>query len=205
MNPNLQLLQSMMKRLIVATGNPGKLKEMQSYLADVPVTLELKPAELDVDETGLTFAENACLKASEIARATGEWAIADDSGLAVDALEGAPGVFSARYGKTDAERIERLLGELGNELDRAAQFVCVVAIARPDGAIALQAEGICPGEILHAPRGEAGFGYDPVFYVPEHRLSFAEMSPDLKRSVSHRGRAFDQLLPKLRSLMASQA
>ncbi|WP_041268418.1 RdgB/HAM1 family non-canonical purine NTP pyrophosphatase [Geitlerinema sp. PCC 7407] len=195
----------MMKRLIVATGNPGKLKEMQSYLADVPVTLELKPAELDVDETGLTFAENACLKASEIARATGEWAIADDSGLAVDALEGAPGVFSARYGKTDAERIERLLGELGNELDRAAQFVCVVAIARPDGAIALQAEGICPGEILHAPRGEAGFGYDPVFYVPEHRLSFAEMSPDLKRSVSHRGRAFDQLLPKLRSLMASQA
>lgn len=205
MNPNLQLLQSMMKRLIVATGNPGKLKEMQSYLADVPVTLELKPAELDVDETGLTFAENACLKASEIARATGEWAIADDSGLAVDALEGAPGVFSARYGKTDAERIERLLGELGNELDRAAQFVCVVAIARPDGAIALQAEGICPGEILHAPRGEAGFGYDPVFYVPEHRLSFAEMSPDLKRSVSHRGRAFDQLLPQLRSLMASQA
>ena len=194
-----------MKRLIVATGNPGKLKEMQSYLADVPVTLELKPAELDVDETGVTFAENACLKASEIARATGEWAIADDSGLAVDALEGAPGVFSARYGKTDAERIERLLGELGNELNRAAQFVCVVAIARPDGAIALQAEGVCPGEILHAPRGAAGFGYDPVFYVPEHRLSFAEMSPDLKRSVSHRGRAFDQLLPQLRSLLASQS
>lgn len=195
----------MMKRLIVATGNPGKLKEMQSYLADVPVTLELKPAELDVDETGVTFAENACLKASEIARATGEWAIADDSGLAVDALEGAPGVFSARYGKTDAERIERLLGELGNELNRAAQFVCVVAIARPDGAIALQAEGVCPGEILHAPRGAAGFGYDPVFYVPEHRLSFAEMSPDLKRSVSHRGRAFDQLLPQLRSLLTSQS
>lgn len=194
----------MMKRLIVATGNPGKLKEMQSYLAEIPVTLELKPDELDVDETGATFAENACLKASEIARATGEWAIADDSGLSVNALDGAPGVFSARYGKTDAERIERLLGELGNELDRTAQFVCVVAIARPDGAIALQAEGVCPGEILHAPRGEAGFGYDPVFYVPEHRLAFAEMSPEIKRSVSHRGRAFDQLLPQLRSLLASQ-
>ncbi|XGV99021.1 MAG: RdgB/HAM1 family non-canonical purine NTP pyrophosphatase [Leptolyngbya sp. BL-A-14] len=189
--------------LVVATGNPGKLKEMQAALAGLEWELTLKPAELDVEETGATFAENACLKASEIAIATGEWAIADDSGLEVEALDGAPGVYSARYGKTDADRIERLLNELGNELNREAQFVCVIAIARPDGTIALQAEGICPGRILHSPRGDGGFGYDPIFYVPEQRLTFAEMSSEQKRLVSHRGKAFQALLPQLNELKRS--
>lgn len=187
-----------MRPLIVATGNPGKLREMQDYLAGLNWDLKLKPDELDVEETGTTFAENACLKASEIAKATGEWAIADDSGLEVEALEGAPGVYSARYGKTDTERIERLLFELGNDLNRQARFVCVIALARPDGTIALQTEGICRGEILHKPRGDSGFGYDPVFYVPERQLTFAEMSPEVKRSLSHRGRAIAALLPQLR-------
>lgn len=187
-----------MRPLIVATGNPGKLREMQDYLAGLNWDLKLKPDELDVEETGTTFAENACLKASEIAKATGEWAIADDSGLEVEALEGAPGVYSARYGKTDTERIERLLFELGNDLNRQAQFVCVIALARPDGTIALQTEGICRGEILHKPRGDSGFGYDPIFYVPERQLTFAEMSPEVKRSLSHRGRAIAALLPQLR-------
>ncbi len=187
-----------MRPLIVATGNPGKLREMQDYLAGLNWDLKLKPDELDVEETGTTFAENACLKASEIAKATGEWAIADDSGLEVEALEGAPGVYSARYGKTDVERIERLLFELGNDLNRQAQFVCVIALARPNGTIALQTEGICRGEILHKPRGDGGFGYDPVFYVPERQLTFAEMSPEVKRSLSHRGRAIAALLPQLR-------
>lgn len=189
--------------LVVATGNPGKLTEMQAYLAGQQWELALKPEELEVEETGATFAENACLKASEIALATGEWAIADDSGLAVDALDGAPGVYSARYGKTDADRIERLLNELGNELNREAQFVCVVAIARPDGTIALQAEGVCPGRILHSPRGNGGFGYDPVFYVPEQRLTFAEMSSEQKRRLSHRGKAFQALVPQLNQLASS--
>ncbi len=189
-----------MRPLIVATGNPGKLREMQDYLAGLNWDLKLKPDELEIEETGTTFAENACLKASEIAKATGEWAIADDSGLEVEALEGAPGVYSARYGKTDTERIERLLIELGNELNRQAQFVCVIALARPDGTIALQTEGVCRGEILHKPRGNGGFGYDPVFYVPEQRLTFAEMSPDVKRSLSHRGRAIAALLPQLQRL-----
>ena len=186
--------------LVVATGNPGKLKEMQAYLAGLNWELILKPDALEIEETGVTFAENAHLKASQIAKATVQWAIADDSGLEVEALDGAPGVYSARYGRSDAERIERLLNELGNELNREARFVCVVAIARPDGTIALEAEGICPGRILHTPRGTDGFGYDPIFYVPSQGLTFAEMSSTQKRAVSHRGQAFQALLPKLNQL-----
>jgi XTP/dITP diphosphohydrolase len=187
----------MTKLLVVATGNPGKLREMQAYLADLAWELTLKPEELEVEETGDTFAANACLKASQVALATGNWAIADDSGLQVDALGGAPGVYSARYGKTDSERIARVLRELDNQTNRQAQFACAVAIARPDGAIALQSEGVCRGEILQSPRGNGGFGYDPIFYIPELQLTFAEMTPDLKRSISHRGKAIEALLPQL--------
>ncbi|WP_066376033.1 MULTISPECIES: RdgB/HAM1 family non-canonical purine NTP pyrophosphatase [unclassified Anabaena] len=191
--------------LVVATSNPGKLREMQAYLQDTGWELILKPAELEIEETGVTFAENACLKASQIAQATGNWAIADDSGLQVDALNGSPGVYSARYGTTDSDRIARLLRELGSEDNRKAQFVCVVAIARPDGSIAIQTEGICPGEILHAPRGNGGFGYDPIFYVPEKQLTFAQMTPELKKSVSHRGKAFAALLPQLPTLLTPES
>lgn len=187
--------------LVVATGNPGKLKEMQLYLQDLGWQLQLKPEELEIEETGETFIANACLKASEIAKATGEWSIADDSGLMVDALDGQPGIYSARYGKTDADRISRLLKELGSEQNREAQFVCAIAIARPDGTIALQVEGICRGEILHTPRGTGGFGYDPIFYVPAQQQTFAEMTPDIKRSHSHRGRAFQALLPQMANIV----
>ncbi len=186
--------------LIVATGNPGKLKEMQAYLTDGGWDLRLKPPELEVEETGQTFAENAALKASQVAQATGEWAIADDSGLEVETLNGAPGLYSARYGKTDADCIQRLLTELQGNPKRQARFVCVVAIARPDGAIVLQAEGICPGEILTAPRGQGGFGYDPIFYVPQQQMTFAEMPAAIKHEISHRGQAFAQLLPQLPQL-----
>lgn len=189
-----------MTKLIVATGNAGKLREMQTYLSDQGWELQLKPPELDIEETGDTFTANACLKASEVAKATGQWAIADDSGLQVDALQGAPGIYSARYGQTDSERIERLLKELGNQPHRGAQFVCVVAIANPDGAIALQAEGICRGEILNYPCGTGGFGYDPIFYLPEQQLTFAEMTPETKRRYSHRGKAFEALIPDLQKL-----
>lgn len=189
-----------MPTLVVATGNPGKLAEMQSYLTDLDWQLALKPPELDVEETGSTFLENACLKASQVAAAMGEWAIADDSGLMVDALGGAPGIYSARYGTDDGDRIQRLLGELGDTPNRRAQFVCAVAIARPDGSIACQTEGICRGEITTAPQGNGGFGYDPIFYVPTERMTFAEMSPARKHIVSHRGQAFLALLPQLSQL-----
>jgi XTP/dITP diphosphohydrolase len=195
MNPKSEIQNP--KLLVVATGNPGKLKEMQAYLSDLDWELTLKPEDLEVEETGDTFAANAGLKASQVAKATGHWAIADDSGLQVDALGGAPGVYSARYGKTDAERIGRVLQELGDTTNRQAQFVCAVAIARPDGAIALQAQGICRGEILTAPRGTAGFGYDPIFYVPDRQMTFAEMPPQLKHQISHRGQAFKALIPQL--------
>jgi XTP/dITP diphosphohydrolase len=189
------------KLLVVATGNPGKLKEMQVYLQDLGWELQLKPEELEIEETGETFIANACLKASEVAKATGKWSIADDSGLMVDALNGQPGIYSARYGKTDADRISRLLKELGSEQNREAQFVCAIAIARPDGTIALQVEGICRGEILHTPRGTGGFGYDPIFYVPAQQQTFAEMTPDIKRAHSHRGRAFHALLPQMANIV----
>lgn len=189
-----------MSALIVATGNPGKLTEMQAYLTSLPWELRLKPAALEIDETGTTFAENACLKATQVAQATGEWAIADDSGLEVEALGGAPGIYSARYGNSDHDRIQRLLQELEGQANRRARFVCVVAIARPDGAIVVQAEGICPGEIFNTPRGTGGFGYDPIFYVPSHQMTFAEMPAELKHEVSHRGLAFQQLLPQLSQL-----
>lgn len=184
--------------LVVATGNPGKLKEMQSYLVGLPWELQLKPPELDVEETGATFLENACLKASEIAKATGQWAISDDSGLSVDALDGAPGIFSARYADSDGARIDRLLGDLGDRSDRGAQFVCAIAVANPRGEIVIQEEGICRGEILRERRGDGGFGYDPIFYVPEVGLSYGEMSKEVKHRVSHRGVAFGLVLPKLR-------
>ncbi|MGD1905598.1 MAG: RdgB/HAM1 family non-canonical purine NTP pyrophosphatase [Leptolyngbyaceae cyanobacterium] len=186
--------------VVVATGNPGKLTEMNGYLADLGWDLRLKPQHIDVEETGSTFLENARLKASTVAKAMGQWAIADDSGLAVDALNGAPGLYSARYGNSDGDRINRLLRELGETFERGAQFICAIALARPDGTIALETEGECPGEIARAPRGDGGFGYDPIFYVPAAGKTFAELSHEEKDRISHRGIAFSQLLPQLRSL-----
>lgn len=185
------------KKLVVATGNPGKLKEMQEYLIGLPWQLELKPVDLDIEETGTTFVANARLKASEVAKALGKWSISDDSGLMVDALGGAPGIYSARYGKTDQERINRLLRELGDTVNRQAQFICAVAIANPEGKIVLETEGICPGEILYTPQGNGGFGYDPLFYVPSQQQTFAEMTAEMKSEISHRGVAFAQLMPDL--------
>lgn len=164
----------------------------------------MMPSTLNVEETGQTFIENACLKASQVAQQLGQWAIADDSGLAVMALNGAPGVYSARYGKDDADRIGRLLRELGDTRNRMAQFVCAIALAQPNGEIVAQAEGLCPGEILYETQGRGGFGYDPIFYVPTMGLSFAEMTPDQKRQVSHRGRAIATLLPQLEQLALSR-
>ena len=189
-----------MVKLVVATGNPGKVAEIKKYLVDLPWELQLKPPEIDVEETGTTFIANARLKAGEVAKTLKQWAIADDSGLAVDALNGAPGLYSARYGRTDAERIDRLLKELGDNDHRQAQFICAVAISNPDGEIVLETEGICPGEILRSPSGDDGFGYDPIFYVPEKQQTFAQMSTSTKAEISHRGIAFAQLMPELKSL-----
>lgn len=185
--------------LVLATQNPGKLKEFQHHLNGLPWDLQMMPSDLEVEETGQTFMENACLKASQIAKQLGQWAIADDSGLEVAALNGSPGIYSARYGKDDEERIARLLRELGDTPHRTAQFVCAIALARPDGEIMDQAEGVCPGEILYETQGRGGFGYDPIFYVPPMGLTYAEMSKEQKRAISHRGKAISLLLPQLQN------
>jgi XTP/dITP diphosphohydrolase len=186
--------------LVVATQNPGKMGELQTQLQGLSLELMLMPTELQIAETGTTFSENACLKASQVAKFTHQWAIADDSGLEVTALKGAPGLYSARYGKTDPERIQRLLDEMADHLNRQAQFVCAIAVAQPDGAIALQSQGICVGEILTAPRGTGGFGYDPIFYLPQQQKTFAELSTSEKQRISHRGVAIQNLLPQLAQL-----
>ena len=194
-------------RLVIATGNAGKLQEFQRLLAQLPLAVLPQPAAFEVEETGQTFVENARLKAEAVALATGCWALADDSGLSVAALGGAPGIHSARYAATDAERIARLLQELAaaqalnTKLNRSAEFVAALALADPTGKTVLTVEGLCPGVILEAPRGAAGFGYDPVFLVPELGLSFAEMDKDTKGQIGHRGRAFAQLLPQLQALL----
>ncbi|BAU10983.1 RdgB/HAM1 family non-canonical purine NTP pyrophosphatase [Leptolyngbya sp. NIES-3755] len=186
--------------LVVATGNPGKVKEIEPYLVGLNWELQLKPPDLEMEETGITFRENAAQKATQVAIATGHWAIADDSGLEVAALDGRPGIYSARYADSDQARIAKLLGELGDNPDRRAQFVCAIALAKPDGSIALLTEGVCPGEILTAPRGEGGFGYDPIFYVPEKGMTFSEMPLEMKQEISHRGRAFQELLPQMKAI-----
>ncbi len=196
--------------LVIASGNAGKIREFAHLLASLPLTVLAQPEGLEVEETGTSFAANARLKAEAVARATGHWALADDSGLAVAALDGAPGVHSARYADTDASRIARLLKELGETdwqrqeqglpSDRRAAFVAALAVADPTGAIRLEVEGRCDGEILESPRGSGGFGYDPVFFVPEAGLSYAEMDKGLKGRIGHRGKAFAQLEPELRAL-----
>ena len=188
-------------KLVIATGNPGKLREFSALLTDQNLQVDAMPTGLDIEETGTTFAANARLKAVAVAQATGHWALADDSGLSVTALGGAPGVQSARYASSDAARIARLLRELAGAADRSARFTAALAVAAPDGTVALEVEGHCPGLILEAPRGEGGFGYDPVFFVPEAGLTFAEMDKALKGRLGHRGRAFSLLAPKLEQLL----
>jgi XTP/dITP diphosphohydrolase len=192
---------------VIASGNAGKVREFGRLLADLGLETQPMPEALEVEETGSTFAENARLKAEAAARATGCWALADDSGLSVDALGGAPGVHSARYADTDTARIQRLLQELADAgattpSARSAQFTAALALASPEGEVVLEVEGICPGTILEAPRGEGGFGYDPVFFVPEAGLTFAEMPNSQKAELGHRGRAFAALKPQLRAALA---
>jgi len=197
--------------LVIASGNAGKIGEFAALLAELPLQIRPQPEGLEVEETGSTFAENARLKASAVALASGSWSLADDSGLAVAVLNGAPGVLSARYAPTDAERIARLLAELavanqersalGLAPERSARFSAALAVADPSGAIRIEVEGHCPGLILEAPRGAGGFGYDPVFLVPEAGLTFAEMDKATKARIGHRGRAFALLEPGLRELL----
>jgi XTP/dITP diphosphohydrolase len=190
---------------IVATKNSGKLAEMRTLLGDLPLALRglADLPRIELPPEGDDYAANAVAKARAVARATGLPALGDDSGLEVDALGGRPGVHSARYGgpgRDDAARVALLLHELASvpEAQRSARFVCVVAIVTPDGD-SVVASGSCEGRILAAPRGEGGFGYDPVFAAEGRNVSLAELAADEKNRLSHRGRAVAALLAKLRA------
>lgn len=185
-----------MERLIFATGNQGKLKEIREIMADLGlqvVSMKEAGADAEIEENGTTFEENAVIKAKTIGKLTGELTLADDSGLEIDYLNGEPGVYSARYMGEDtsyriknASLIKRLEGVPMEQ--RTARFVCVIAAAFPDGRVET-ARGVIEGVIGYEERGENGFGYDPIFYVPELGLSTAELSPEQKNEVSHRGKA----------------
>ena len=197
------------RELLIATANAGKVREFRQMLGDdrfVWRDLSHYPAAQPVEETGHTFRANACLKASGYATQFGVWALADDSGLEVDALGGAPGVHSARWaqlndsGKGDADNNATLLRQLQDVPDdrRTGRFVCVLALADPQGRVILTAQDAAKGRILREPRGAGGFGYDPLFYVESLGRTTAELSPNEKHAISHRGKA----LRRLRALMS---
>ena len=189
-------------KLVLASKNAHKLVEMRDILSQLGVEVVLESdvgADVDVEETGTTFEENAFLKAHAVMEATGLPAIADDSGLCVDALNGAPGVYSARYGGPeldDAGRYRLLLENLRGQLDRRGKFVSAICCCFPNGD-RVEARGECPGTIAYAPRGEGGFGYDPVFFLPGLKKTFAQLTPEEKNAVSHRGAALRAFREKL--------
>lgn len=186
--------------LVVASGNPHKVAEIGAMLELVELDVLPQPPGLEIEETGTTYLANARLKAEAVARLTGHWALADDSGIEVDALDGAPGIFSARYAPSDHERIHRLLKEMGDSLYRGASFRSAMALADPSGTTRAEAEGICRGQILRAPQGH-GPGYDSLFYVREAGCSYALMGPHLKAKLGSRGKAARALAPQLLRLL----
>ena len=197
----------MVHTIVLATRNAGKVKEFQQLLEDFPVQIknlnDFGPIP-EVEEDGTTFDENAYKKASFAAKVLGLPTIADDSGLVVEALGGAPGVMSARYAgenATDQQNIKKLLGEMEGKADRGAAFECVISIAVPSGP-ALTYEGRCEGEISTEPKGVSGFGYDPVFYFPEYGKTFAELTSEEKNKVSHRGKALAQVAAEFDKILA---
>lgn len=194
-----------MKKLVVATKNRGKIRELSTALSGLPlqvVPLDHYPNAPDVEETGSTFAENARIKAAAYAEFTGELAIADDSGLEVDALDGAPGVLSSRFAPTTSERNEKLLDLMRDvpEGERSARFRCAIVVATPAGR-SWVVEASVEGEIATVAKGDGGFGYDPVFYLPDLDKHMAELSESEKNAISHRGKAAAKARELLESLV----
>ena len=191
--------------IVLATRNPGKIAEIKALLPGARIRPAASfPGCPEPEETGRTFEENALIKAQAVARYTGRTALADDSGLEVDALDGAPGVRSARYAGTDAtdrDNLLRLLDALDGvpDADRTARFRCVMAVAAPDGRTWTE-EGVCQGRILREPRGESGFGYDPLFVPAGYENTFGELDATVKNRISHRAKALRRITDVLRAL-----
>ncbi len=193
-------------KAVLASKNAHKLEEMKTILSAQGVEVVLESdvgVDIDVEETGTTFEENALLKARAVMEATGLPAIADDSGLCVEALNGAPGVYSARYGGEgldDVGRYRLLLENMRGQLNRRAKFVSVVCLAMPNGDV-ISARGECPGTLAYAPQGDHGFGYDPIFFVPEQKKTFAQLTPEEKNAISHRANSLREFQIKLESYL----
>ena len=190
----------MKKLLYLASKNLGKISEYQKLLSDINCQLALQPDSIDVVETGKTFRENAAKKACEVSKKLNNYAIADDSGLCIEALNGSPGIYSSRYANNDRNRIKRVLSELEGIHNRKAYFIANVCVASPEGEIILDIEEKCFGNILSKTRGTNGFGYDPIFEELSSRLTFAEMSNEIKDNLSHRGKAISKLIPELKKI-----
>lgn len=198
----------MEKRIVFATGNEGKMKEIRMILADIGVpVVSMKEAGIveKIEENGTTFEQNAAIKARRVMELTGEMAMADDSGLEIDYFDGAPGVYSARFMGEDTPYeiknsaiLEKMCG-VGEE-ERTARFVCAIACAMPDGTV-LSSRGVMEGRIAHEIKGENGFGYDPIFYLPECGCTSAEITPEKKNELSHRGKALRDMKEKLRNYL----
>ncbi len=187
--------------LVIASGNAGKIKEFGKLLSKYSLNILSPPSGFEVDENGQTFVENARIKALKAAEITGKWALADDSGLSVKSLDGAPGVHSSRYAKSDQQRITRLLQELEPFNDRTARFTAALCISSSQNDVFCEVEAHCDGVITKGPRGTGGFGYDPIFEVNGTGLTFAEMGREKKEKFSHRGKAFQLLEPALHELI----
>jgi len=191
-----------MKKLYLASKNLGKIEEYKKLLLNVNCQLLLQPESIEVEENGITFRENAIKKASEVSKITRNYAIADDSGICIDALDGKPGIYSSRYAENDQKRIERVLYELDGEENRGAFFIANVCVCSPTGNVILESEAKCFGRIILSPRGISGFGYDPIFEELSSKLTFAEMNNELKDTCSHRGKAVKKIIPQLLKIFA---
>ena len=186
--------------IVLGSSNPHKVKEINEIVAGTGIKFILPPAGFDPDETGKTFEENAYIKVHEAWKLSHTWALADDSGLCIDALGGKPGIYSARYEETPQKRIDRVLKELSGIKDREAHFTCHMTLIAPDGSVALSCEGRCDGSIVEHQRGVNGFGYDPIFLVKGDTRTMAELSDGEKNQVSHRSRALSQVIEYLLKL-----
>jgi len=189
--------------LLIASGNKGKIREFKKLLGDFPFDVLTQPDGFEIEETGNSFMENARIKAIAVSQATGNLSLADDSGLSVEALGGAPGIHSSRYASSDKQRIEKLLVELKPFSNRKAKFECALCIASGEEVL-IEVSGFCEGVIIFSPRGKNGFGYDPIFEVSGLGETYAEMDHERKKHIGHRGIAFKLLIPKLKKLLISK-
>lgn len=186
-----------MKSFVLASKNKNKIKEMQNIFKDYQLEIISPPDDFNPEETGATFEENAIIKAKEAAKLCKKPALADDSGLAIEALKGAPGVYSARFEETNEKRIAKVLKMMENKQNKKAKFVCAMAFVNEKGEVIFKTTGECHGEITTSAKGNQGFGYDPIFFIPSQNKTMAELSMDKKNQISHRSIALKGMVEKI--------